>query len=122
MGKAQHSVILQILLNKDYTPRATVSAVRKEREVSHHPVLKTLTLSWQAEWGSDVHIISCYVILYYIVCYVILYYIHVCAESLQLCLTLCNPMDYHPPGSSVHGILQARILEWAAIPSSRGSS
>ena len=113
MAKAQHSVILQILLNKDYTPRATVSAVRKEREVSHHPVLKTLTLSWQAEWGRDVHIISCYVILYYI---------HVCAESLQLCLTLCDPMDYRPPGSSVHGILQARILEWAAIPSPRGSS
>ena len=34
----------------------------------------------------------------------------------QLCLTLCGPMDCSPPGSSVHGILQARILEWAAIP------
>ena len=33
------------------------------------------------------------------------------AKSLQLCLTLCNPMDSSPPGSSVHGILQARILE-----------
>ena len=39
----------------------------------------------------------------------------------QLCLTLCNPMDYSPPGSSIHGILQARILEWVAIPFSRGS-
>ena len=36
------------------------------------------------------------------------------------CLTLCDPMDGNPPGSSVHGILQARILEWAAISSSRG--
>ena len=44
------------------------------------------------------------------------------AKSLQLCLTLCNPMDCSPPGSSVHGILQARILEWVAMPSSRGSS
>ena len=44
------------------------------------------------------------------------------AASLQLCLTLCEPMDRGPPGSSVHGILQARILEWVAIPSSRGSS
>ena len=35
--------------------------------------------------------------------------------------TLCNPMDYSPPGSSVPGILQARILEWVAIPFSRGS-
>ena len=43
-------------------------------------------------------------------------------QSLQLCLTLCDPMDYSPPGSSVHGIFQARILEWPAMPSSRGSS
>ena len=40
----------------------------------------------------------------------------------ELCLTLCDAMDCNPPGSSVHGILQARILEWVAIPSSRGSS
>ena len=37
------------------------------------------------------------------------------AYSLQSCSTLCNPMDYGPPGSSVHGILQARVLEWVAI-------
>ena len=36
--------------------------------------------------------------------------------------TLCDPMDYNLPGSSVHGILQTRILEWVAIPFSRGSS
>ena len=40
----------------------------------------------------------------------------------QSCLTLCNPMDCSLPGSSVHGILQARILEKGAIPFSRGSS
>ena len=40
----------------------------------------------------------------------------------QLCPTLCDPMDCSLPGSSVHGILQARILEWLAIPFSRGSS
>ena len=45
-----------------------------------------------------------------------------CAKSLQPCLTLCNSVDCGLPGSSVHGILQARILEWVAIPSSRGSS
>ena len=38
------------------------------------------------------------------------------------CLTLCDPMDSSPPGSSVHGILWARILEWVAVSSSRGSS
>ena len=40
----------------------------------------------------------------------------------QSCLTLCDPIDCSPPGSSVHGILQARILEWVAMPCSRGSS
>ena len=40
----------------------------------------------------------------------------------QLCLTLCDPTDCSPPGSSVHGILRARILEWVAMPSARGSS
>ena len=45
-----------------------------------------------------------------------------CAKSLQSCLNLCDTMDRTPPGSSVHGILQARILESAANSSSRGSS
>ena len=40
----------------------------------------------------------------------------------DLCPTLCDPMDRSPPGSSVHGIPQARILDWAAVSSSRGSS
>ena len=40
----------------------------------------------------------------------------------QSCLTLCDPMDCSLPGSSVHGILQTRILQWAAIPFSKGSS
>ena len=39
----------------------------------------------------------------------------------QSCPTLCNPMDCSPPGSSVHGILQARVLKWVVIPFSRGS-
>ena len=47
---------------------------------------------------------------------------HVWAKSPQTCPTLCDPMDYSLPGSSVQGILQARILEWVAISSSRGSS
>ena len=40
----------------------------------------------------------------------------------HLCLTLCNPVDYGPPGSSVHRVLQARILEWVALSFSRGSN
>jgi len=40
----------------------------------------------------------------------------------QSCLTLYDPIDCSQPGSSVHGVFQARIMEWAAIPFSRGSS
>ena len=46
------------------------------------------------------------------------YIICVCtseSEAAQLCPTLCDPVDYSPPGSSIHGILQAKILEWVAI-------
>ena len=49
----------------------------------------------------------------------ILYILLLCCA--QLCPTLFNPMDCSPAGSSVHGISQARILEWAAISCSRGS-
>ena len=52
------------------------------------------------------------------------YHMHecVCTQLLQAGLTVCNPADHRPPGSSAHGILQARIPEWVAMPSSRGSS
>ena len=55
----------------------------------------------------SIHVAADDVILFYLV-----------AHSRQ---TLCNSMDYIPPGSSVHQILQARIQEWVAIPFSRGS-
>ena len=45
--------------------------------------------------------------------------LQVCVSVTQLCLTLCDLIDCSLPGSSVHGILQAKILEWVAIPSSR---
>ena len=44
------------------------------------------------------------------------------AQTLQSCPTLCDPMDFSPPGASIHGILQASILEWVAVPSFGGSS
>ena len=46
----------------------------------------------------------------------------ICVLVAQSCLTLCDPMDCSPPGSSVHGVSQARILEWVPISFSRGSS
>ena len=55
-------------------------------------------------------------------CYVNILSLHGAAKLLQLCPILCNPMDCSPSGSSVHGMLQARILEWVVMPSSRGSS
>ena len=48
--------------------------------------------------------------------------VYMCAKSLQLCLTLCDSMECSPPGSSIHGILQAKILQWVAISSFKGSS
>ena len=63
-----------------------------------------------------------YMILYMFQCHSPkMFQFYVC-EVTQLCLTLCDPVDCSPPGSSVHGILQARILEWVAISFSRGSS
>ena len=45
-----------------------------------------------------------------------------CVSVAQSCLSLCDVMDCNPPGSSVHGILQATVLEWVAMPFSRGYS
>ena len=53
------------------------------------------------------------------VCVCVCVCVHVSHSS---CLTLCHPMNHSPPGSSVHGIIQARILVWVAIPFSRGFS
>ena len=44
------------------------------------------------------------------------------SEAAQSCPTLCDPMDYSLQGSSAHGILQARVLDWVAVSFSRGSS
>ena len=49
-------------------------------------------------------------------------YLSLACSVAQSCLALCDPMDCGPPGSSVQGTPQARILEWVAISSSRGSS
>ena len=57
-------------------------------------------------------------VLYYILR--VRVYVCVCAQSLQSCPNLCDCMDCSLPGSSVHGILQERTLEWVAVPSSRG--
>ena len=67
-----------------------------------HGVGKSQT--WLSDWTTTNHTIQ-----------------HSCIHTklLQSCPALCDPMDYSPPSSSVHGILQAIILEWVAIPFSR---
>ena len=78
--------------------------------------------------ASPVDFLPPHFLVIYSLCYfslkAILQLLGVCvhAKSLQLCPTLYSPMDYSLPGSSVHGILQARILEWVAMPSSRAFS
>ena len=64
---------------------------------------------------TSVQKVMCYILECVFVCVCVC----VCAQS---CLILCNPTDYTQPSSSVHGISQARTLEWVAISSSRGSS
>ena len=70
-------------------------------------------------WETLTHIKSM-LFLPFLANYLIFMWVHV--KSLQSCLTLCNPMNCSPPGSSVFRILQARILEWVAISFSTGSS
>ena len=71
-------------------------------------------------------LISCWIIiqdlLYFMLLKMLYFSLCACVLSLQLYLTLCDPMNCSPPGSSVHVIFQTRILEWVAMPSSRGSS
>ena len=88
---------------------------------SHMPCLSYLALGFWRAWTTSQFVES-----YTMVCWHkanctwwMDQSMHVCVQS---CLTLCDLMDCNPPGSSVHGILQARILEWVAMPFSQGSS
>ena len=80
--------------------------------------LAILILKWKYSYSSNM----LYAICMHEHLYIMYVYECVHAKSLQSCPTLCDPMDYSLTGSSVLGILQAGILEWVAMPSSRGSS
>ena len=72
--------------------------------------------------GNWCSILQVYMIMLALKLYMYIYTMWVVLCSVpQLCLTLSDPMNRSPPGSSVHGIFQARILEWVAISSSRES-
>ena len=81
--------------------------------MDHHPPPRLTHAHTLANLSPLIHVCPHFTVLLSAVC------VH--AQLLQLCPTLCDPMD-PLPGSSVHGILQARILEPVAIPYSRGSS
>ena len=102
-------VLLKIFLEYTYPEEAD-----KENSLccELHCFSKVVKLLWECGLKNEI-IIEC-----------LLWGNTVCCVCLvtQSCLTLCDPMDCSPPGSSVRGILQTRILEWVTMPSSRGSS
>ena len=73
---------------------------------------------WELRWESLVWLFAV-VFISYLHC---ISFFYLCVLVTQSYPTLCDPLDCSTPGSSVHGILQERILEWVAIPFSRGSS
>ena len=90
--------------------------------MSEHTPTHPLTLGEKSLipfWGLDVHPFNGNILTTF---QYIAWVSGVCAASLQSDPTLCSPVDCSPTDSSVHGVLQVRILEWVTIPSSRGSS
>ena len=81
------------------------------------------TVAWGLLRGRDVMFEPCWIpLVLWSSAFVSLFLFFVLCLVAQSCPALCNPMDCSPPGSSVHGDSQARILEGVAMPSSRGSS
>ena len=79
---------------------------------------------WAHTWWFTLWIcFRCTLVCYQLyMCICICVHLHTRTKSLQSWMTFCDPVDCSPPGPSVHGVLQARILEWIAISSSRGPS
>ena len=91
------------------SPRAMCMSARPKG--SH---LRDSPPEYQSFWGYQFHLSRKILLPFTLIC--------ACTWSLQSCLILCHPVDCSLPGFSVLGILQARILEWVPLPSSRGSS
>ena len=105
----------------NFTDTSSDRRSERQRRLKEHfasEAQKTCLLFFpKGKWGGGIYIyVYIYTQTYLYMC------VYVCAPVAQLCPTLCDPMDCSPPGSSVLGISQARIPEWAAMPSSRGSS
>ena len=118
------TVVLVITLNRD----SNVLFFKQLRSENDEPQESVLSHSKMGH-GKNMHIKSLNKIVsghwewknyYFHINLLIQMCVH--AKLLQSCPTFCNPMNCSPPGSSVHGILQARILKWVVIPFSRGLS
>ena len=92
--------------------------------LSLHLVLHSLDC-WSYVLGLELNrLLLCTIsfFIFEIILAVLVAFLHKFCVCAQLCLTHCDPINCSPPGSCVHGIFLARILEWVAIPSSRVSS
>ena len=108
------------------TWKATVHGVAKSQTrlsdfTLHTHIIARMNKSWVLHfchcytfWGQSNPGINCYIGAFVLALQCLPYPL-ACVQLLQSCPTLCNPMDCSLPGSSVYGILQARILEWVAI-------
>ena len=97
--------------------------------VSNHPLFKMRRMTfkesvnpWRKLYTCKVNILMIWKILKHMETFLLIFMVKVKVLVTQSCPTLCDPKDCSPTGSSAHGILQARMLEWVAIPFSRGSS
>ena len=80
-------------------------------------------IMWNYNWFKEIFLLLLLIIsVQQDITFLTCKHICVCVKSLQSCVTLCDPMDCSLPGSSVHRILQARLLEWVAISCFGGSS
>ena len=90
----------------------------KNKQLEHWSARKR-SIFLQLRFGGNICIFIFYCFIHYVTFTVDKLYYNVCVLAAQSCLTLCDPTDRSLTGSSVHGILQVRILEWVAMPSSR---
>ena len=103
-----------------YQPDMT-KTLEDYQHLEHVVDIQKIFVRWMDEWMNTWKVLKC-LLIDWLGLDRWLTSMCVCVCVVQLCTTLCNPVNYSPPGSSVNGILQARIMEWVAIPFSRGSS
>ena len=101
--------------------QGSITVIPRHRNEADAPKCECLAQDHRAEVGNQDSNPGCLAPEPHSSCSIFTLYRSKCVLVIQLCPTLCNPMDCSPPGSSVHEIFQASILEWVAI-SFRGSS